>query len=66
MAQKCALITEVSASGSVPELRFVNSGEKRVFLLDGEQVVGAKQDRIFNVSIIAPAGKTIVIPVSCG
>jgi hypothetical protein len=65
LAQKRAKITEVSEGGHVPELRFVNSGDRRVFLLDGEEVVGAKQNRIFNVSIMVPAGKTIVIPVSC-
>jgi hypothetical protein len=36
LAQKLAAITEVSEGGSVPELKFVNSGDKRVFLLDGE------------------------------
>ncbi len=65
LAQKVAKITEVSESGHVPELRFINDSDKRVFLLDGEEVVGAKQNRIFNVSIMAPAGKTIIIPVSC-
>lgn len=65
LAQNCAKITEVSEGGSVPELRFVNDGGKRVFLLDGEEVIGAKQNLVFSVSIMAPAGKTIILPVSC-
>lgn len=65
LAQKCAQITEVSESGSVPELKFVNSGDKPVFLLDGEELVGAKQNRVLNLSILVPAGKTLVVPVSC-
>ena len=60
-----AQVTEVSASGSVPELKFANSAEMPVFLMDGEELVGAKQNRVLNLSILAPAGKTIVIPVSC-
>ena len=65
LSQKCATITEVSEGGSVPELKFVNSGGKRIFLLDGEELIGAKQNRVLNLSILVPAGKTIVIPVSC-
>jgi hypothetical protein len=65
LAQKCAKITELSESGSVPELRFVNESDKRVLLLDGEELVGAKQNRILNLRILVPAGKTLVIPVSC-
>ena len=65
LAQKVAAVTEVSESGSVPELRFVNSGDKRVFLLDGEELVGAKQNRVLNLSIMVPVGKTLVVPVSC-
>jgi hypothetical protein len=65
LARKCAQITEVSEGGSVPELKFVNSGDRRVFLLDGEELVGAKQNRVLNLSILVPAGKTLVVPVSC-
>ncbi len=65
LAQKLAAITEVSESGSVPELRFVNSSNRKVFLLDGEELVGAKQNRVLNLSIMVPAGKTLVVPVSC-
>jgi hypothetical protein len=65
LAQKLAEITEVNEGGSVPELKLVNSGSKPVFLLDGEELLGAKQNRVLNLSILAPAGKTIIIPVSC-
>ena len=61
----CARITEVSDSGSVPELKFINEGGRHVLLLDGEELVGAKQNRILNLTVLAPANKTIVIPVSC-
>lgn len=58
-------ITEVSEGGSVPQLKFVNEGERRVLLLDGEELIGAKQNRILNLTILAPASSTIIIPVSC-
>ena len=49
----------------MPELRFENTGERPVLLLDGEQLVGAKQNRALNLTILAPAKQVIVIPVSC-
>ena len=58
-------ITELGTEGSVPELRLKNSGKKRVLIVEGEELVGAKQDRIVNSSFLI-AGKTeVVIPVSC-
>jgi hypothetical protein len=65
LERKCSVVTEVSEGGSVPELKFVNSGSLSVFLLDGEELVGAKQNRILNLSIMVPAGKTLIVPVSC-
>ena len=38
-------ITEVDDEGSVPDLRVANLGDLPVLLLDGEQLVGAKQNR---------------------
>lgn len=58
-------ITEVSDQGSVPELRVVNRGPLPVFVLDGEELLGAKQNRVVNLSILVPAQDTITIPVSC-
>ena len=58
-------ITETDESGSVPELVAHNPLEADVLLYDGEELVGAKQNRILNVTVLAPAGKTIPIPVTC-
>ncbi len=60
-----ARVHEVSELGSVPQLLFANCGEQAVFLLDGEELVGAKQNRILNITVLAPAGRDTVIPVSC-
>jgi hypothetical protein len=60
-----ARVTEVSAAGSVPELKLVNDADQPVLLLDGEELVGAKQNRILNVTVLAGAHSTVVIPVSC-
>jgi hypothetical protein len=38
---------------------------ERVLLYDGEELVGAKQNRILNVSVLVEAKSTLTIPVSC-
>jgi hypothetical protein len=58
-------VSEVSEAGSVPELKVVNKGDRAVFMLDGEELQGCKQNRVLNLTILAPAGKTLVVPVSC-
>jgi hypothetical protein len=60
-----AEVTEVSGDGAVPELRFRNRAERDVLLVDGEELVGAKQNRVLNLTILAPALSEITIPVSC-
>lgn len=60
-----AEVTEVSGDGAVPELVFRNRAERDVLLVDGEELVGAKQNRVLNLTILAPAGREITIPVSC-
>jgi hypothetical protein len=58
-------ITEVSESGTVPRLLAINDCGSPVLLLDGEELVGAEQNRVLNLSImLAPNSKT-EIPVSC-
>jgi hypothetical protein len=58
-------IRETSETGSVPEVLVENPLPDDVLLYDGEELVGAKQNRILNVTVLAPAKATLPIPVSC-
>lgn len=58
-------VTEVSAGGSVPELKVANNADIAVLLLDGEELAGAKQNRVLNTSILLKEKSELVIPVSC-
>lgn len=58
-------VTEVSESGNVPELEVKNRSEKAVIIFDGEELLGAKQNRIVNVTIIVAGYAKLIIPVSC-
>ncbi len=58
-------IREVSDAGTVPVLLLENSGPNPILVLDGEELIGAKQNRVANCTILAPAHETIHIPVSC-
>lgn len=58
-------VTEINASGSVPKLKVTNSSDSLVLLLDGEELTGAKQNRVLNTSVLLAARSETVIPVSC-
>jgi len=58
-------VTEVSAGGAVPELKVVNSASVAVLILDGEELAGAKQNRIVNTTILLRRQSETIIPVSC-
>jgi len=58
-------VVEVSEGGSVPELKVVNKAARMILILDGEELVGAKQNRIVNTTILVDRKTTLVIPVSC-
>ena len=65
LAAGVAAVTEVSDSGRVPELLLTNTASRPLLLLDGEELVGANQNRIVNLTILVPAQQTLHIPVSC-
>lgn len=58
-------IEEVSENGSVPLLQAQNDLDQPVFLLDGDEIVGAKQNRVFNLSMMLAPNSVTQIPVSC-
>lgn len=58
-------VTEVSDAGSVGALKVTNNAPLPLFIPDGITLVGCKQNRVVNVSILIPAQTVSVIPVSC-
>jgi ARG/rhodanese/phosphatase superfamily protein len=58
-------ITEINEAGSVPELLVFNPLDANVLLYDGEELVGAKQNRILNVTVLVATRSETRIPVSC-
>jgi hypothetical protein len=58
-------IEELHEAGSVPELRVVNEGSQRVLILEGDKLIGAKQNRVVNSSVLVAAGSDLTLPVSC-
>ncbi len=65
LERRIARITEVSDGGSVPELAFENASAGKILLVDGDELVGARQNRVVNISILVGGGQRVVIPVSC-
>ena len=50
--EKLLKIEEVSESGNVNELLITNLSSKHIFIMDGDILKGAKQNRIVNSSIL--------------
>jgi hypothetical protein len=58
-------VTEFNIGGSVGELRVHNTSDEFVLLLDGQELIGAKQNRVLNTSILLFPRSKVVAPVSC-
>src|SRR5512135_788820 len=58
-------VVEVSEGGSVPNLKVQNTGPLPVLLVVGEELIGAKQNRVLNTSLLVPANQELTVPVSC-
>ncbi len=56
---------EIDEGGRVPELRVVNGGDVPVLILEGDELIGAKQNRVVNSSVLVAAESELVLPVSC-
>ncbi|WP_323735954.1 DUF6569 family protein [Methanosphaera sp. ISO3-F5] len=58
-------ITELDEQGIVGEVKVTNKAVTPLLLLDGEEIIGSKQNRIINSTIIIPPQSEKNIPVSC-
>jgi hypothetical protein len=58
-------IEELHEAGGVAELRVVNEGMLRVLILEGDELIGAGQNRVVNSSVLMAAGSELLLPVSC-
>ncbi len=65
VADGTVVVEEIDESGSVPTLKVTNKGKRRVLFLEGEELRGAKQNRVLNTSVLIGAGMKTTIPVSC-
>lgn len=59
-----AKVHEMEAA-TVHQIVFENLSEQPVLMLGGEELAGARQNRIVNLTILAPPRSKFVIPVSC-
>ncbi len=60
-----SVISEISEAGVVHEVDLVNDSNQPVLILDGEELIGAKQNRISNFTVLAHPQRTTRVPVSC-
>lgn len=65
IAKRSVRITETSETGEVPFLSLVNEGDRPVLILEGEELVGGKQNRIVNTTMVVLPATSLKIPVSC-
>jgi hypothetical protein len=60
-----AVVEEVSDAGSVPNLAVTNKAKRPLLIPEGEILIGAKQNRVINITVLVAAGVKFVLPVSC-
>ena len=65
LADGTAVVEEVSEGGSVPQLSVKNANGTLVLFLEGQELRGAKQNRVLNTSVLVAANGQTLLPVSC-
>jgi hypothetical protein len=60
-----AEISEVGEAGAVSTLEVTTSSKVPVLMIDGEILIGLKQNRVLNTTILVPAKTTLKVPVAC-
>src|SRR5213594_488194 len=65
LRDKAIDVVETDERGQVRTIKVVNHSRQMVFLMAGELLLGCKQDRVLNISIMVPASSEMLIPVAC-
>jgi len=60
-----AVVEEVSEHGSVPLLAVSNSAVQPILIPEGEILIGGKQNRVVNLTVLVAAAERYQVPVSC-
>lgn len=58
-------VEELDDGAEVPQLLLTNAGDLPVLVVEGEMLLGAKQNRTLNLSVLCPPKARLPIPVSC-
>jgi hypothetical protein len=58
-------LKEIEGGASVSDLVVLNPTARAVLLYEGEEVLGAQQNRTFDVSVLVAAATQLQVPVSC-
>ena len=58
-------ISEIDEGGTVGKVKVINNAVTPLLILDGEEIIGSKQNRVVNATIIIDAKSEKIIPVSC-
>jgi hypothetical protein len=58
-------IHEVDEHGVVEALHVINTLDELVLLYEGEELIGAKQNRILEWTVLADANSKLTVPVNC-
>jgi len=65
LQQKLVTLTETSQAGQVPKLKLANRAVVPVLLIEGEELIGSKQNRVLNTTVLAREQSEMIIPVTC-
>ncbi|MBK9138142.1 MAG: hypothetical protein IPM17_05170 [Verrucomicrobia bacterium] len=65
LAEGRVRVTKINTEGSVNHLRIQNLSDQFAFFLDGDILVGAKQNRVLNTSLFLAPHTVTFVPVSC-
>ena len=59
------VVVSEKPSASVPTLLIINRAELPILILDGEEIVGGRQNRVVNTTLLVPARSTFQLDVTC-